>query len=187
MKKDNIEQLFNELHDKVDYAEPTSGHQQRFLEKLNESKGVATLDPKRKNPWMLFLSVAASIAILVSVGIFQLNTASSVEDQVAEISPEASKTQFYFANLIEQQINELNSEKSPETERIITDTMTQLKKLQLNYTKMEQDLLNGGNSKLILSAMITNFQTRIDLLNEVMIQIENIKSIKKSNDENYTI
>ncbi|MDO6472676.1 hypothetical protein [Maribacter sp. 1_MG-2023] len=187
MKKDNIEELFNELQDKIDYAEPTSGHQQRFLEKLNQSKGVATLAPKKKSPWMLFLSVAASIAILLSVGIFQLNTTSSIGDQVADISPEASKTQFYFANLIEQQINELNSEKSPETERIINDTMTQLKKLQLNYTKMEQDLLNGGNSKLILSAMITNFQTRIDLLNEVMIQIENIKSIKKSNDENYTI
>ena len=187
MKKDTIDELFIELQDKMDYAEPTNGHQQRFLEKLNESKGVATLAPKKKNPWMLFLSVAASIAILLSVGMFQLNTASSIEDQVAEISPEASNTQFYFANLIEEQINELNSEKSPETEKIINDTMTQLKKLQLNYTKMEQDLLNGGNSKLILSAMITNFQTRIDLLNEVMIQIENIKSIKKSNDENYTI
>ncbi|WP_405396047.1 hypothetical protein [Maribacter sp. Asnod2-G09] len=187
MKKDTIDELFIELQDKMDYAEPTTGHQQRFLEKLNESKGVAKLAPKKKNPWMLFLSVAASIAILLSVGIFQLNTASSIEDQVAEISPEASKTQFYFTNLIEEQINELNSEKSPETEKIIKDTMTQLKKLQLNYTKMEQDLLNGGNSKLILSAMITNFQTRIDLLSEVMIQIENIKSIKKSNDENYTI
>jgi len=187
MKKDTIDELFIKLNDKIDYAEPSSGHQQRFLEKLYEFNGVATLSPKKKNSWMLILSVAASIAILFSIGIFQFNTASSIEDKIAEISPAASKTQFYFANLIEEQINELNSEKSPETEKIINDTMDQLKKLQLNYTKMEQDLLNGGNSKLILSAMITNFQTRIDLLNEVMIQIQNIKSIKKSNDENFTI
>lgn len=187
MKKDTIDELFNKLQDKMDYAEPTSGHEQRFLDKLNASKGVATLAPKKKNNWLLFLSVAASIAILLSVGLSQFNTATSIEEKVAEISPEASKTQFYFANLIEEQVKELNSEKSPETEKIINDTMAQLKKLQLNYTKMEQDLLNGGNSKLILSAMITNFQTRIDLLNEVMIQIENIKSIKKLNDENFTI
>ena len=187
MKKNTIDELFIKLHDKLDYAEPASGHEQRFLEKLNESKGVATLAPKKKNNWLLFLSVAASFAILLTVGLSQFNTASSIEEKVAEISPEASKTQFYFANLIEEQVKELNSEKSPETEKIINDTMVQLKKLQLNYTKMEQDLLNGGNSKLILSAMITNFQTRIDLLNEVMIQIENIKSIKKSHDENFTI
>ncbi|HDZ03566.1 hypothetical protein LCGC14_0127480 [marine sediment metagenome] len=187
MKKDTIDELFNKLQDTIDYAEPANGHQQRFLEKLNNSKGVATFAPKKKNSWFLTLSVAATIAILLSVGIFQYNTTSSIDDKVAQISPEASNTQFYFANLIEQQIKELNSEKSPETEKIINDTMGQLKKLQLNYTKMEQDLVNGGNSKLILSAMITNFQTRIDLLNEVMVQIENIKSIKKSNNENYTI
>ena len=84
-------------------------------------------------------------------------------------------------------LKDLNSEKSPETERIINDTMLQLKKLELNYTEMEQDLINGGNGKLILSAMITNFQTRIELLNEVMTQIENIKTIKNTNDANYTI
>lgn len=187
MKKDTIDELFNKLQDKIDYAEPTSGHEQRFLDKLNATKGVVTLAPKKQNFWLPLLSIAASIAILLSVSIYQYNTTSSIEDQVAEISPEASKTQFYFANLIEEQIKELNSEKSPETEKIINDTMAQLKKLQLNYTKMEQDLLNGGNSKLILSAMITNFQTRIELLNEVMIQIENIKTIKNTNDTNYTI
>jgi hypothetical protein len=187
MKKDTIDELFNKLQDKMDYAEPTSGHEQRFLDKLNASKGVVTLAPRKKNNWLLFLSVAASIAILLLVGLSQFNTATSIEEKVAEISPEASKTQFYFANLIEEQVKELNSEKSPETEKIINDTMAQLKKLQLNYSKMEQDLLNGGNSKLILSAMITNFQTRIDLLNEVMIQIENIKTIKNTNDTNYTI
>ena len=57
----------------------------------------------------------------------------------------------------------------------------------INYKVLEQDLLNGGNSKLILSAMITNFQTRIDLLQDVLDQVENIKNLKNYNDENYTI
>ena len=187
MKKDNLHVLFDKLQNDLDFAEPTNGHQQRFLEKLNESKCVATLAPKKKNSWLRILSVAATIAILLSVGIFQFNKARSIDEKVAKISPEASKTQFYFANLIEEQVKDLNYEKSPETERIINDTMVQLKKLEFNYTEMEQDLLNGGNSKLILSAMITNFQTRIELLNEVMIQIENIKTIKNTNDANYTI
>ena len=65
--------------------------------------------------------------------------------------------------------------------------MIQLNKLEINYKKLEQDLLNGGNSKLILSAMITNFQTRIDLLQEVMDKIENIKTFKNYDDENITI
>ncbi|APQ16318.1 hypothetical protein [Maribacter hydrothermalis] len=187
MKKDTIENLFNRLHDKIDFEEPNEGHQMRFLDKLNAANGVATLAPKKNYSWLRMAFVAAAITLLLTVGVFQLNTAYTIDKQVAKISPEASKTQFHFANLIEEQIKELNAEKSPETEKIINDTMLQLKKLQLDYDKMEQDLLNGGNSKLILSAMITNFQTRIDLLNEVMIQIENIKTIKNINDANYTI
>jgi len=65
--------------------------------------------------------------------------------------------------------------------------MAQLTKLEINYKKLEQDLIGGGNSKLILSAMITNFQTRIDLLQEVMDKIENIKTFKNYDDENITI
>lgn len=187
MKKDNIEYLFHRLQGKMDIEEPNKGHQLRFLEKLNATNGVATLTPKKNYSWLRIASIAAAITLLLTVGVFQLNNTNTINEKVAQISPEASKTQFYFANLIEEQVKELNSEKSPETERIINDTMFQLKKLQLNYAKMEQDLLKGGNSKLILSAMITNFQTRIELLNEVMIQIENIKSIKNTNDANYTI
>ena len=57
----------------------------------------------------------------------------------------------------------------------------------MDYIKLEGELLNGGNSKLILSAMITNFQIRIDLLNDVLNQIETIKNLKNYNDENFTI
>ncbi|WP_419212158.1 hypothetical protein ACNR9Q_15625 [Maribacter sp. X9] len=187
MEKDNIEKLFIELQGKFDNEEPKQGHQERFLTKLNASKEVVVMASQKKNNWMKYVSIAAAIALLLTVGLFQLDTENTIDEQVAEISPEASKTQFYFASLIEEQVKELKSEKSPETEQIIEDAMSQLKKLELNYSKMEQDLVNGGNTKLILSAMITNFQTRIDLLNEVMIQIETIKNLKHTNDANYII
>ncbi len=106
---------------------------------------------------------------------------------MAKISPEVGNTQVYFASLIEDQVKLLENESSPEAQKIISDTMIQLKKLETNYKKLETDLLNGGNDKLILSAMITNFQTRIDLLQDVINQIETIKNLKNYNDENFTI
>ena len=41
--------------------------------------------------------------------------------------------------------------------------------------------------KIILNAAINNFQTRIDLLNYVLRQVENIKNLKQNNDENLSI
>ena len=186
MEKENIENLFDTLQGTFDIEEPQEGHQQRFLEKLQASQGVVSIQRKKKS-WWKSLSIAASVAILCGIGLVLFNSAPTLNEQVAEISPEASQSQFYFANLIEEQIRELESESTPETEKIIDDTLLQLQRLETNYKTLEQDLLNGGNSKLILSAMINNFQTRIDLLEDVLDQISTIKILKNQNDANYTI
>ncbi|MFS4448070.1 hypothetical protein [Maribacter sp. 2307UL18-2] len=186
MENENIEQLFDKLQGTFDIGEPKEGHQQRFLEKLQASQGVVSIERKKKS-WWRPLSIAASIVLLVGVGIGFFNSAPTRDEQVAEISPEVSQTQFYFASLIEEQVRELEEMGTPETQKIIDDTTIQLRRLETNYSTLEQDLINGGNSKLILSAMITNFQTRIDLLEDVLDQIETIKTLKNQNDANYTI
>lgn len=171
---DNLDTIFNDLKGTFDKEEPANGHEARFIKKLNHHNDRA------KKGWNLSawkpLLMAASIALIVCLGIGLYLDTPNTDEQIAKISPEASKTEFYFANLINEQTKILQSESSPETKKIIEDTMIQLRKLELDHKKMEQDLLNGGNSKLILSAMVTNFQTRISLLQEVLQQIEQIKS-----------
>ncbi|VAW10197.1 hypothetical protein MNBD_BACTEROID03-1095 [hydrothermal vent metagenome] len=187
MENDKLNILFEKLQGTFDIEEPSSDHQQLFMEKLQTSKGVVSLRPKKKS-WWRPLGIVASVVILCSTGIGLYNTSiSDIDQQVAKILPEASKTELYFSGLIEEQIKQLEDEDTPETKKIIEDTIIQLKKLETNYIQLEQDLLNGGNSKLILSAMITNFQTRIDLLKDVLGQIETIKNLKTRNDEQITI
>ena len=186
MEKENLEKLFDNLKGQFDIENPEIGHENRFLKKLNASKGVVAIDSK-KTSWWKPLSVAASIAILCVVGIGLFESGATLEEQVAEISPEVSRTEFYFASLIEEQVNQLKNESTPETQQIIDDTMGQLKKLEKNYDQLEKDLIAGGNSKLILSAMITNFQTRIDLLQDVLDKIETIKNLKSYDDAKNTI
>ena len=186
MENENIDRLFDKPQGTFDIEEPQEGHQHRFLEKMQKSQGVVSLERKRKSLWKP-LSIAASLLLLCALGVSFFNLAPTLDEQVAQISPEVSQTQFYFASLIEDQVRELENESTPETQKIIDDTMVQLQRLETNYRTLEEDLLNGGNSKLILSAMITNFQTRIDLLKEVQGQILNIKTLKNQNDANYTI
>lgn len=186
MEKDNLEDVFKNLKGTFDTEEPTTGHQERFLEKLNKANKVVTIHKKRRN-WWRPLSIAASIAILCLVGVGINNSNQTVNEHVAQISPEIGNTQVYFTSLIEDQVKNLENESSPETQKIISDTMIQLKKLETNYSQLEKDLINGGNDKLLLSAMITNFQIRIDLLQYVINQIETIKSLKNNSNENYTI
>lgn len=186
MSKDNLEQLFERLQGDFDIKEPNNGHQERFLEKLSQTSGVVSLQ-KKKTSWWKPLSIAASIVLLCVLGLQLFTTRPSIKEQVVEISPEVSQTEFYFASLVEEQVQLLKDEKSPETAKLVEDTLLQLNKLEINYLTLEQELINGGNSKIILNAMITNFQTRIDLLKEVLTNIENIKNLNAYNDENFTI
>ncbi|MFD2099195.1 hypothetical protein [Flagellimonas iocasae] len=186
MKEDKLDKLFGRLQGQFDLEEPQSGHQDRFLDKLNQANGTVSIH-KKKNSWWKPLSIAASIAVIAVLAFQVVGTGPSIEEQVVEISPEVSQTEFYFANLIEEQVRQLKDEKSPETAQLVDDTLLQLQKLEKDYKVLEQDLVNGGDSKIILNAMIFNFQTRIDLLKDVLSQIETIKNLKSYNDENITI
>lgn len=186
MEKDNIEELFQNLKGSFDTEAPNTGHEERFLEKLNGGNQV-TLRPVTRSSWWKPLSIAASIAVLIAVGMGLVNQNYTMQKQLAKVSPEVSNTQFYFASLIEEQVKELQSESAPEAQQIIADTMTQLATLEQNYGELKKEMLAGGNDKILLRAMITNFQTRIELLEDVLEQIETIKTLKNYNDENYTL
>jgi len=186
MENDNLKNVFEGLQDSFNTEEPKAGHKERFIAKLNNADQVITFQPKKKN-WWKPLSIAASVAVLCLITVGLYNSGQNTDEQVAQISPEVSNTQVYFASLIEDQVKLLENESSPEAQKIIGDTMVQLKKLEANYAQLEEDLINGGNNKMLLSAMIKNFQTRIDLLQEVIDQIETIKNLKNYNDENFTI
>ena len=186
MEKDDIKLLFERLQNDFDIESPESGHQERFLEKLSKSNGVVDIQPKRTN-WWKPLSIAASIIVLCVLGLQLVGSEPNIKEQIVEISPEVSQTEFYFASLIEEQVQQLKTYKSPETEQLVDDTLKQLNRLEEDYNGLEQELVDGGDSKLILNAMINNFQTRIDLLKEVLTTIESIKNLNYQDDTNFTI
>lgn len=180
-QNDQIEKIFEELNGSFDLDQPRTGHRERFLNRLEEP---VEKRGRTGNSWWRHLSIAASIALLLSASVFLFRTEPSMEDQVAQISPEVSQTSRYFSGLVSQQVLELQQMASPETQPLIEDALKQIQQLELNYQKLENDLISGGNSKMILSAMIQNFQTRIDLLQEVMDHVEQVKQLKNENHEN---
>lgn len=182
-KAHKIDELFRDLHGTFDTEEPSEGHLDRFMAKLESTSSGTPRTKDKKNRWWP-LSIAASLLLLCTLAYNFLGPTPTVAQQLTQISPEISNTGNHFGSLIKEKIKEMQNENTPATEKMIADTMIQLQKLDHDYKKMEQDLLNGGNSKLILSAMVNNFQTRIDLLNEILEQIEKIKTLKKYQNEN---
>jgi hypothetical protein len=178
MKKDNIDRLFEELEGSFDVHETPAGHQQRFLEKLNSDPNTTG----KSNNWWKPLSVAASVIVLLGLGMFFFNTETQATG-LAGVSPEMENTQSYFTTAINKELETLKSFRSPETKAIIEDALAQIEILENEYQNLTVDLVESGNDKRVIHAMIMNFQNRIDLLEHVTKTIEEINNTKNNENE----
>jgi len=185
MQEQNIESLFEELQGQFDVFEPKKDHFERFEKKLNaEQKSVKVI---RWTPW-ISSALAVAATLLIVFGIFQFNKPEEQSTGLASVSSEMSQTQQYFAMTIQNELTKIEGERSPETQKLIEDAINRITILEKDYKKLEVDLQISGGDKRVIAAMIQNFQTRIQLLQDVMDQINQVKSLKDiSNETNSTI
>lgn len=186
MKKDNIDALFENLENEFDIHTPESGHQNRFLEKLKQQQTIAETSAQKTNYWKPFLAVAASIVLCFSIFTFLQQQEPEIKD-LASVSPELSRTQDFFTLAIQNELATLEAERSPETEELINDALRQLHVLETDYEKLKKDLTTSGDDKRVVYAMISNFQNRIDVLEHVLKNIEEVKEFNQNASSQNTL
>lgn len=176
--KDNLENIFKNLENQFDIEEPTIGHFNRFEAKLNNSSTT-------KKSYRLFSYVAFAASVVLLFGFWLGASFSNKGMELAGISTEMEETQNYFVSIIKTELSTIENERNSTTEKLINDTLEQLKKLETQYTTLTLELKESTEDKRIIYAMISNFQQRITILQSLLDQIEDVKQLKKQNDENY--
>ncbi len=180
MKKDQIDNLFKNLEDSFNLKDTPMGHQNRFLDKLNSHNKIennTVLSVKK------LLSIAAILAVIITISGMFLNTNVTAAD-LASVSPEMEQTQSFFTNTINKELRTLKGFNDPETEALVQDALRQLDILENTYEILKQDLVESGNDKRVIYAMISNFQSKIDLLEQVIDKIEEVKNLNTKKNEN---
>lgn len=181
-----------------------SGHRNRFLEKLEKAEGTLHAEDEEPLPktahsykddstqkgrvismttWVKWSLVAGLAFILGISGLNLIQTAPQPEG-LESVSPEMAQAQDFFTSTINLELERLNKAQSPQTERIIADTKTGLKKLEVEYIEIKKDFKVNKNSKAVIAAMIQNFQSRISLLETAQAQIEQLNRLKENDNEN---
>ncbi len=189
MNKDYLDSFFEDKKNDFDIEEPSANHKKRFLHKLNNKGELHLINEtrQRRRLWKPLLGVAASILLIVTISV---NSSSQEENfrDLASVSPEMAKTQDFFTVTISEELYKLNEASSPETKKLIQDATERLNILEEDYENLKIDLIESGDDKRVIFAMISNFQTRIDLLKNTLQEIEHIKQLKiTSYETNSTI
>lgn len=182
-EKDNITNLFDRLKDDFDVETPELGHENRFLSKLQQTQNQETTEITK--PVILFTwwkHIAAACVLLLGLGVFiGSNLGTENENQHVTFSPEVEKSQLYFASLIEVELEKVKAAEDEDTKKIVQDALLQMERLEKDYASLKDQLIERGDDKRILHAIVTNFQLRIDLLKSVLVQIDEIKIFKNEN------
>ena len=76
---------------------------------------------------------------------------------------------------------------SPEYQDIVVDALFQIELLGQEYEQLKLELEASGDDKRIINAMISNFQNRIELLQNVLEQIDNVKQNSEQNENSSTL
>ncbi len=178
-ENNKMDEMFAHFNGQWDNETPAKGHEDRFLDRLEKNK------KKRPNGkgliYWIAVPAAAVIALLLSL-LFTFSPDGN-ESQMAKVSPKTEKTQMYFASVIQKELEKVKQENSPETKKLVQDALVRMQELEKDYDKITHELASKGESKQLIYAMITNMQTRISFLEDVLVKIEDIKKIKESYHE----
>lgn len=175
MKKTNdpIEKMFENFENQWDIQELPNNHQERFLTKQKSRK-------QAKSTWYQ-LSIAASILLLVGLFFFLNKNKPTNDFKLA--SAETQRTDSVFNAMVQHELMQIKEKKSPLNEKIVNDALKQMQQMDADYEKIKQELAENGENKQIIYAMIHNFKTRIEFLENVLEQIDNTEKLNTTGHE----
>ncbi len=162
-------------------------HRQRFEQRLQQLH-----KPKKKN--YFFLKMAASMAVLLSIGYFSFfNKPVDIEQQIVEpkitnlssISPEMKQIEDYYLTAINYEMASL--EETPENKKILEDYLDKIGKLDADYKRLNEELTEKGINEKTINNLITNLQLRLQLLLQLKDQLFELRISKTIKNENNTI
>jgi hypothetical protein len=177
---EGLKKYIRKNRDSFDEKEPQDGHFERFRSKMEAHK------PERKVNLFL-VAAAAAIAGLILTGTLgilynssSLNKFNGKELTLSVISPELKEVEDYYLSQINAryvQINSLKKNSSPEVESEVKKAIADL---DLGYFLLKKDLSNSPKQERIVSAMIQQYQVRIDMLDQILQTLQSLKQINNS-------
>jgi len=169
-----LDRLFSERD--FDLKEPHKGHLERFERRLKNKKSSS------KSSWK-WMSVAASVVLML--GFWLGSNHQKTPTVLADIAPEMQEVETYFVSAIYQEVKTLEKNRTLQTETIVETALDKLEELEDGYQNLLKELIKNGQQKKIIGAMIENYQKRLEILQNVLQKIEQIKNPNILNDEIY--
>lgn len=175
-----MDRLRNKLfhqHETFNVAEPSEGHFERFREKLGPPDAV------KPHGISYYLKVAAIIVgvSVSSILIYEILRPDNVSKSYTfgSLSEEFRDAEDYYMKTIQAKYSELEELQfeDPAQKKLILEELEEMDQL---YNQLIKDFNSDPDNERVVNAMIRHYQMKIEILNNILIQLEEINLLKSN-------
>ena len=178
-----LDKLFKEQKEAFD-EEPKGDHFQRFEAKLDQyhakKSGFAVAWP--------FLKVASVVIILLlSANLFiYFLPGKEAKDQPLFANSELNETAKFYTTRINSGMSSLEqmTAQGIGSEQELLQVNKEMAEMDSLYRDLQKEYSNNPDDERVVNAMIEYYQTKLNNINTIKSDLENVKTIKNKNHEN---
>ena len=184
MTMTDIEKQIKEQRLLLDSDRPREGHEERFMQKLEMlPKGRQV----RRIRFRHAIQVAASVAIILTSAILLVRkdkSGSKVAQQ--EIPAAVVEADFYYTSQVDARYNEIKDFDFDDAEEKAV-LLDELKDLENYHQKLMKDLEANPDDDRVVSSLIRHYQLKLEVMDQIITQLNQIKSETSENYEKESI
>ena len=178
---DTLEQLIRDNREHIQNDLPPEGHIERFQLKLENN------NRKKSNYWIGFISGIAAVLLLGIFIFLSQNKNDGQQMTLAKVSDQYKEVEFYYTSTISLQTEKLKEiSKKMDDDPNMKMIFKELNDYDQVYAQICKDLDATPNDERVINAMITYYQTKLEIINRILKEIES-KQVKNSDHENTKI
>ena len=173
-----LEKHIRTNRDKFDSFEPSADHMARFRKRLEP----APVSLYSRIPYGLKIAAVLMLVAVSSVLIFEQSQKYylSRQNPLEEILPgDYFEARVYYTSQIKEKYTEIDrlSESFPDRKEVLFKELDEMDGL---YHSMLKDLQTVPTDERVLSAMITHYQMKLEIMGQIIIQLEKANKINST-------
>jgi hypothetical protein len=182
-----MEELRNHIQENralFDTEEPSAGHMERFAQKLAQKHKASS-----RFSFGYILKAAAITLLIVLSGLWVYEHTPYSEPRVeinslSDISPEYQEVEQYYVTTVNNKYDEIrqfNFEDKKQQKMLLQE----LEAMDSIYDELRRDLQANPGDERVINAMIQHYQTKVEVMNQIIDQLQNVKHVKTENNNNH--
>jgi hypothetical protein len=182
--EDKLKDFINEHREEFDSFEPRPDLWQDISKELPQKKTARVISLTYAHMWRYAAAVVLLIAaVFVIRQYIPTDTGHTINSQTTtatleNIAPQMAEVESYYTSLINEKKAQMGSYDLKSLD--VSENLQQdIAVLDSAYAKLKTELLTTPNKEQIMDAMVQNLQLRMEILNQQLKTLEDIRKIKQ--------